>query len=169
MRKWYARFRRAVSQTEQLHLGIAPRHANATQQKAVEKDDVPPALIDRIVDNNSRDMALYERAVAQHESRYGHFCEGIPWCHGYCMITAEGKLTGAAFWATNDDAVELSVRRNGEAIESLRALHFHRREVKSQLPRLRYVGFQAQLAPPLDDIEVSVTATGQKLPLHTEL
>ncbi|MDZ7783511.1 MAG: hypothetical protein U5K56_11470 [Halioglobus sp.] len=53
--------------------------------------------------------------------------------------------------------------RQGVKIATLEANQFQAREVKSRLPRGRYVAFQMNLSSPLDAIEVVVSATGQKL------
>ena len=125
-----------------------------------------PLVRDMIASNNPRDMALYERAVAQHELRYRFYLEGRPWCHGYYMISDEGRLHGSAYYAASDEAVEVEVIREGERLASLEANLFQAREVKCRLPRDRYVAFRAKVSPPFDDIEVVVKATGQRLQRH---
>ncbi|MDZ7783510.1 MAG: sulfotransferase family 2 domain-containing protein [Halioglobus sp.] len=65
-----------------LGLSLEFKHANINRHKTLEKEDVTQEMRELIAENNPLDMALYERAVAQHEQRYRFFREGRLWCHG---------------------------------------------------------------------------------------
>ncbi|MAT94849.1 MAG: hypothetical protein CME59_19945 [Halioglobus sp.] len=147
----------------QLGTRLQTRHANINPLKALPTDELSDDIRELIRENNRKDIALYQRALALHEQRFDHFSRGLPWCHGYYRLGEEGRLSGIAYFADSDESVELQVQRNGVTQQSLVANRFYNQHVKFRFPRERYVAFETTLPDGDGDAEIVVAQTGQTL------
>jgi len=145
---------------------LQSKSENINHVKALEKDTLDESIKQLILEKNYLDIKLYEEATFIFQQRFRLFNAKVPWVFGYANITINKALYGCAYFAKSLEAVVLSIHKNGEEINQIKAQGFYSRHCKANFPRERYIGFHYPLSKTVnsDDVfDVYVKDTGQKI------
>lgn len=116
---------------------------------------------------NKRDIALYKKAEALFEQRYGLHEAGKPWAHARLVEHTTQRIAGWAWWETqNHEPVEVEVWVNDKKVKCLSAVDLRPGLCRLRPPRGGYVGFHASVTLKAgDSVQCRVVQTGQRFPL----
>lgn len=149
------------------HFNVSLRNTlkNVNHDKSTNVTKLDDSVIEQILNNNSDDVKLYQRAKALFHARYQHFKQNQhEWVHGYYSI--EGNhLSGLAYYEHSNDAVKLGVVVNGNNVAHITAQTYVELNHGFLLPRNSYVGFSIDLAQfgIITDLRLYVHDSRQKL------
>src|SRR5690625_4448583 len=131
-------------------IGIPPRKDNRGKRSLDSVHRLSAEETAELKKLNERDIALYQRATALFEARYGLFREGHPGPDARRVERQPQRVGGWARWAAERDApVGVEVWINGKAVEQVGAVSPRPNLCRLLPPRGGYVGFQlpVKLAP----------------------
>jgi len=151
---------------EQFNLNLPIIKVNVNKTKQVLTHELSETVKDKIINNNQRDIDLYQEALFLHQQRFRLFNENKQWVHGYASINQNRMLNGCVYQYQNEEAFDITVKVNNVVLKTVVANGFFGGYVKANFPRERYIGFHIKLPNDLtheDEIDVYVEKTGQKL------
>ena len=112
---------------------LKPLHAN----KAVKKIDISDKIVELIKKENSKDIALYKKALQLFDERWSAYKENREYIYKWIQEENKEKIRGVAFKKESDEPVEMSINGNIVIAKDFRpGLFVH------NLPRSNYVGFE---------------------------
>lgn len=144
---------------------LAPRSDNVNEKREIS--EISDALKVLIMKHNALDMDLYSRAVEFFEQRYRLMKAGQDWVYGavHWLDRDRGVLSGLAFRAFSDEAVEVELVISGKKVATCLSNHFRPGFAQWNIPNCNHIGFQFQVPENtnLDELVVRVKNTGQIL------
>jgi hypothetical protein len=151
---------------DHLQTDVTARKANVNETKKLSATEIDATLKEMILKKNHLDVKLYDEACFIHRQRLEQKQAGKPWVYAYANINVNNVLHGCAYFADNENAVELSIHKNGQEIKQIKAEGFYGAHAKANFPRERYIAYHFPLAKDVtatDVFDVYVKETGQKI------
>jgi len=119
-----------------------------------------------IIENNSKDIALYKNAKQVFLQRYKLFQASKPYVHAAITTKNNQKIAGWAINMASESPVELSIYVNNKLVSNVLA-NYYRHDLREwNVGRQGYIGFDLGFKSPLEPnslVECKVTETGQDL------
>jgi len=147
-------------------MDLATTKTNVNSTKTLTSGNIDENLRANILKLNWLDVKLYLESCFIHEQRVMFHNLNLPWVYAFANINSHKLLHGCAYYADNDDAVELAVHKNGQELKIVTANLFFEAYPKANFPRERYIGFHLKLPQDInsaDTFDVYVRTTGQKV------
>ncbi len=149
-----------------LNTNIGQLKQNIRQHAHKESSHLSAEVIKELLTLNQQDVQLYQKALSLHQERMAMLEQGREWTHVFTNINPNNVLHGCAYFADNDEAVDIEVWVNGKKEQNLSATGFFGGFPKFCFPRERYVGFHVPLnkwlSSDIDILELVVKKTGQR-------
>jgi Sulfotransferase family len=146
------------------HLGIKIPLFNINKMKRA--NSVSQHEIDLLKTVCKKDILLYEKAKAILTERITLYKKQQPWVYGTTNLSEDNIVHGVAYFADNDEAVELELHIDDEKFASTKACEFSKHWGFLNLPRKGVVGYQFKLPSQLvagKKLKVIVSKTGQSI------
>ncbi|MBR9911237.1 MAG: sulfotransferase family protein [Gammaproteobacteria bacterium] len=113
---------------------------------------------------NKPDIQYYQRARKLFNLRHEFFRKNLPFAHGAITQSSPKSVTGWAWWAQSDAAVDVLVYKNDQLCGQAVASSLRPGQLRYGPPRNGYVGFHVDYqAESGDEIRCEVAETGQVL------
>jgi len=155
---------RLINEVHKIKVPILKNNINTNKQYL--ESCIDEKLKNEILDSNQKDIALYKKSLWLHGERIKFLDKGLPWVHGTVKLLENRIITGLAWYAESNDAVELDIYANDKVIGHSIASQLYCGPLKAKFPRLGYVSYKyvktkSQLKG--TKISVVVKATGQSI------
>lgn len=135
---------------------------------AIKDKEIAPEIKQMIRKLNDRDNYFYKKASWLLEQRIMFDNKKLAWGHATAEIV-KGKVIGLAWYSNSDDAVELQLEINNQAVATTFAKSPYYGDFKSVLPRLGFVAYSFKLNSTDNgkDIKVKIKDTQQLVNFET--
>ena len=120
---------------------------NVNEDKARLRDALPQSAIQRIIEQNQKDIALYDQAKALQSQRLNFLEKGLPWTYMYAHVNKRNEVSGIVFRSNNTSPISVRLYRESAVLFDGEAAQHTPEFPDINFPRGRYVGFTVKLTP----------------------
>lgn len=144
------------------NVSIPPKKENVNSQSFVAIDSNSD-IEKLIIEQNEKDIALYEYCSDLMKERLSLSESGHEWVYGDVNIT-KTKIVGCAYYFNRDDEVIVQLKKSGKVVDESSCITFRGDLLRYQVPRSGHVGFSFNINDDPNLYTVVVKGSGQSIP-----